>query len=440
MKKIFLLTIFFVLIYSCLKAEDSSALFKGVHKMILDNGLTVLIKEDHSLPVAAVQVWVKVGSVNENKKTHGLSHFLEHLIFKGSEKYPAQEISKKVETKGGIINAGTSKEFTNFYIETQKNGFEEAVKILADTMANAVFPQEEIEKERPVVIEEIYRHSDNPSSVLYDLFSEAVFTKTPYRESIIGSSTVIKNVTRQEISNYYHKYYVPGNMVVSIVGDINKTDAITLVQQTFGKQKSMPVPEEPKLIEPEHKSAAISKQKNVEHAYWMGGFLGPDISSDDQFAADITSVILGGGRSSRLYRRLREEKQLVYSTGASFWSQRGSGISVISAVFDPGKKKAVLNEITNELNLLMTNGPSDAEIQRAKEMTKSQWAFGLETFHEQASLIGYWEMQKRPEMTDIYISCIEKITKEDVVNFLKKYYQPHGLSSAVLLPKKSGKK
>lgn len=407
---------------------------KGAQKVQLDNGLTVIIKELHSQPVVSVQVWVKVGSVNETPKTTGLSHFLEHLIFKGSEKYPGPEIAKTVETQGGVINAGTSKEFTQFYIDIQESGYRDAVRILADAMANATFPPDELEKERPVVIEEIRRHDDNPSAVLYDLFARAVFQKTPYRESIIGSSDVIANVSRREIMDYYHAHYVPANMVVTIAGDVKAGEALALVKETFGKQSKNPMPPQPDLIEPGHTADSRSKEKGVEHAYWFGGFVGPDLRSDDQFAADVTAAILGGGRSSRLFRKLREQKRLVYSIGSSFWSQRGSGSMVFSAVFDPKKAKEAIALTKEEIERLMKEGPSEAEIKRAKETIRSQWYFGLETYHDQGATLGYWQMQGRPGMLDEYIGKLDAVKAKDVSAFLNKYYTPQGLSEATLIP------
>jgi predicted Zn-dependent peptidase len=510
--------------------------WKGVHTVQLDNGLTVLLKEDHAQPVVSVQVWVKVGSVNENSRTSGLSHFLEHLIFKGTEKYPGDEISRQVETQGGVINAATSKEFTQFYIDIQETGYRNAIRILADAMANAAFPAAEIERERPVVIEEIHRHEDNPGSLLYDYYNEAVFPHSPYRASIIGSDEVIRTVSRDDIAAYYHAHYIPSNMFVTLAGDINTDEALALVKETFGTQKAEPASPAPNLIEPLHKASSISRNKDVEHAYWLGGFVGPDAKSDDQFTADITATILGGGRSSRLFRQLREEKQLVYAISSSFWSQRGSGAFAVSAIFgtqkaepaspapnlieslheassisrnkdvehaywlggfvgpdaksddqftaditatilgggrssrlfrqlreekqlvyaisssfwsqrgsgafavsaifDPKNEKQVLSGINAEIRRLMEKGPDDAELRRAKEMIKAQWFFGLETYHEQASIAGYWNMQGNPGILERYIPELEKVRRDDVMQFLKKYYETQGMSGALMLPQK----
>jgi len=430
-----LISVLFVFVAVGLHCHAADSPVKGAFIVQLDNGVHVIIHEDHSHPVVSAQVWVKVGSVNENAETAGLSHFLEHLIFKGTEKYPGHDISVHVETQGGVINAATSKEFTYFYIDSQTSGWQDAVRILADAMANATFPADEIEKERPVVIEEIRRHIDNPGSILQDMFSESVFMKTPYRSSIIGTEDIIRRVSRDEISAYYHAHYIPSNMVVTIAGDVSAADALRLASETFGAQKPGKPTQDPVLVEPPHEPKTVRQSKDVEHAYWLGGFLGPVITSDDQFAADMTATILGGGRSSRLFRVLREEKQLVYAVSSSYWSQRGSGAMVISAVYSPEKDKETMAEIQRVIDGLATDGPTDTELKRAKEMAKSQWFFGKETPHDNASLIGFWYLQGNPAMVDRYLSGIEAVTKDDVVRFLKKYFRPQGLSQALLMPK-----
>ena len=416
-------------------ASGNDPIFKGVKNVNLRNGMTVLIKENHSQPLVSVQVWVKVGSINENESTAGLSHFIEHLIFKGSRKYPGDAITRKVETRRGMINAATSKEFTEFYIDIQKEGFEESVRMLADAMSSALFPAEEIERERPVVIEEIVRSNDNPNSVLYDLYNSAVFQKTPYRHNVIGSEQVIRKVSRDNIVKYYSEHYVPENIIVSVAGDLNSDKALALIKDTFGKQAGPKPPQQPVLIEPSHGPNSQARTKDLEHAYWLGGFIGPDIASDDQFTADLASTILGGGRSSRLFRKLREEKRLVYYINASFWSQHGSGSFALMSVYDPKKEKDVVDGINAELNSLMNDGPTDEEVARAKVMAKSQWFFGMETFHDQASTLAYWNLMERPELADGYIAGLEKVTKEDIKDFFNKYYRPYGLNQAILIPK-----
>ena len=401
----------------------------------IKNGITAVIIENHNSPVVSAQIWVKVGSINETKDTSGLSHFLEHLIFKGSKNYPGDMMTRLTETQGGVINAATSKEFTQFHIDIVKEKTDEAIKMLCDAMENAVFPIEEIEKERPVVIEEIVRHDDSPDAVLYEMLNKTLFIKTPYRDSVIGSSDVIKNVSREKIKHYYKSHYTPSNMFVIIAGDINSKDVLGTVETTFGKIKRSKPPAEPALIEKIHKPVVEKTSKNVEHTYFMSGFLGPTANSSEQFAADIVSSILGGGRSSRLVKNLREDKKLVYGIGASFWSQRGSGIFAVSATFDPKNEQQVLNEIKRELDNLAENGPTDEELSRVKEMTISQWVFANETAHDKASLYGYWHIEGNPKMAETYLDGIRKTTREDLKHFLKKHYLPQGLNRVSIEPK-----
>jgi len=435
MKKLLLLSAIMLSINAYSSASSDNSIFKGVTKVRLQNGTTVLINENHSQPLVSVQVWVKVGSNNENEKTSGLSHFIEHLIFKGSKNYPGDLITRNTETNGGVINAATSKEFTHFHIDIQKEQFSNAVKMLADAMSDALFPEADIEFERPVVVEEIIRSNDNPNSVIYDLFCSSIFLKTPYRKNVIGSADIIRSVSRQDIVNYYKSHYVPENMIVSVAGDFDEKEALELIKDTFGKQPKEFAPAQPMIIEPEHKGNLLAKTKDLEQTYWFGGFIGPDIMSNDQFSADVTATILGGGRSSRLNKTLREEKRLVYGVNASFWSQKGSGIFVFSAVFEPKNSKEVVDVITSEINTLQAKGPTDEELARAKIIIKTQWYQGLETIHDRASSMGYWYLLGRPELADTYINNIEKVTKKDVTDFLDKYYKPYGLNQAELVPK-----
>ncbi|MCX5781555.1 MAG: pitrilysin family protein [Elusimicrobia bacterium] len=434
-KIIFIIVLMFLAMNSFAGKNNISSL-KGVSKVKLNNGLTVLLKENHSQPLVSVQVWIKVGSVCEKENQKGLTHFLEHLLFKGTKNYPGDEISRKVEAQGGIINAGTSKEFTHYHIDIQSDAAEEAVKILADAMANAVLPEKEIEKERPVVIEEIVRHNDNPGAVLYDNFSQVLFLKTPYNYNVLGSSTVIKNATREEIENYYRSWYIPENMFLTIAGDIDSKSILLTIMETFGRQKSSKIPNFPDLAEEKHGPNDIITKRDVEHGYLLAGFIGPDLKSSEQFSADITSIILGGGRSSRLYRKLREKKKLVYAISSSFYSQRGSGAIVFQSVFDPKNENIVLSELNREIQELEKNGPSDEELNRAKEMIKADWYFDQESFHDQAATVGYWNMQGLPQMPDKYIRNIEKITKKDVQVFLKNYFRSQQLSYALIIPEK----
>ncbi|MCL2799331.1 MAG: insulinase family protein [Endomicrobia bacterium] len=399
-----------------------------------DTGLTsVLINNDDSL-AASVSVYVRAGAVDEKSSQAGLSHFLEHLMFKGSKNYQGDELSRRVENMGGYINAATSKEYTMYYINIQKDGVEEAVKMLADVVQFPLFPQDDVDRERKVVIEEIQRHSDNPESVLYETFFKTIYEKSALKNSIIGTADVIANVSRDEIYDYYSSHYVPEKMVVVVSGNFDKNKTQKLIDKTFGKiQKRTPLPD-PVTLESVHTGKDWIKHDKVEVGYLVSGFLGPDITSDDIFTADLAMSVLGGGKSSRLYRVLKDEKQLVYSIGSSFMTVKGTGIAYVSAVFAPENLDEIKAEIKKQIEDIIKNGITEEELNRAKLAFKTSWNFSHETPFDIAYNVGYWTLMGRPEAADNYMLKIKALTAENVREFFAKYYSPDRITNAALLP------
>ncbi|MDI6641413.1 MAG: pitrilysin family protein [Elusimicrobiota bacterium] len=407
---------------------------KGFRKVALKNGLNIYIKEDHKLPIASIQLWVRAGSIDETEKNNGISHFLEHMLFKGTEKYSVGEISRIVESYGGIINAGTSKEFTCYYIDITSTGFIDALKIIAEIAAcKATFPEEELERERLVILEEIKRSEDNPQNVLYENFNKQLFTVTPYSFRVIGSSEVVSTLTREDLMNYYKKFYLPNNMILVIVGDINYKKTVKILKELFGALKTDTVPLRRNLIEPVKEPSTEKVKKEVQQSYLICGFLGPELDrEDEQCMGDVLSIILGSGRSSRLYRKLREEKQLVYSIGSGFYTQLGSGMFVVSAVCKPENVELVKREISIEFDRIINESVSKAELRKAKELLKSQMYFEYETYHQQAKTVGYWALSNKLKFVKNYIKKTDRVNAEDLRKFLKVYYT--GLTTSILEP------
>ncbi len=404
--------------------------------MNFKNGLSAVLKKDTSVPIVSVNIWVRTGSVNEIPEQAGLSHFIEHLVFKGSKNYPGNTVTENVEKMGGLINAATSKEYTCFYIDIQKDGYIEALKMLADMVTNPLFPEEEIRPERKVVIEEIQRHKDTPQSELFEYFMGNIYKKSAYKNSIIGSEKVIANIPREEIIKYFKQNYVPSKMTVSVVGDIDINKTKKVIEDTLGKiQNTGSDYNEPLLIEPYGKATEFIVKDKTAHSYMLAGFLGPDISSKDIYAADVALNILGDGKSSRLNKILKEDKQLVYSVSSSFLTLAGTGSAYISAVFDKNKYKKVVSEITAVLDKFADEGPAQQELDRVKINIKSDRLFDLQSFNELAGQMGYWKLYNRLDIFENYLENIEKVTAEDVKNFMKKYYSEEKLSKAVIFPK-----
>ncbi len=434
MKKINLILLS-ILIMATFAINIYAGVYKGAKKMKFDNGLIAVIKKDTSVPIVSVNIGVRVGSINEMPSQAGLSHFIEHLLFKGSKNYEGDLMTRNVEKMGGYINAATSKEYTCFYIDIQKDGYIEAIKMLADTVANPLFPEDEITQERKVVIEEIQRHKDNPQAELFEKFMSALYKNSDYKNSVIGYRDVIANVSRDEIVKYHNTHYIPSKMVISVVGDIDEKETISTIKNTLGKLEKKELPKEPVIIENFSKTEELITKDKVEHSYMLAGFLGPDCTSEDIYIADVVLKILGEGKSSRLYRKLKEEQNLVFAISSSFFSLKGTGSAYILAVFEQNNYKKVVESIEQELDLFAKEGPTQEELNRIKTNIKSDWLFDLQTFNEQANQLQYWYLQGHPEIFKNYLKKIDKVTIKDVKDFMNKYYSKEKLSKAVIFPK-----
>ncbi|MDR2676827.1 MAG: insulinase family protein [Endomicrobium sp.] len=399
------------------------------------NGLTLVLKNCRNNLISAIAVFIKVGSINETTFQSGLSHFLEHLMFKGSNNYLGNSMSRNVENMGGCINAVTTKGYTMYYISAQKNKIEKCIEMLADTIQNPLFSQDEIDKEKKVVIEEIKRYLDNPESMLYEKFYNTIYTKSTLKNSVIGKSQIIANISRKELYNYYKTYYVPGNIIVVAVGNFNEIKVKKLVGETFGKFYEQSLPIEPLIVENIHNGEDIIEYGNVEIGYMLSGFLGPNLSETDMYIADIAVNILGEGRTSKLYKFLYEKKHLVFSIDAFFMIERGTGNVCIMSLFDPKNIEEVKNEIKNQIQGIIENGVTQKELNRAKLSIKMNLSLSFETSIDIAERLGYWYLMGNPSFVTKYVQKLEKITIEDIIHFFKKYYSSKLISNIALLPK-----
>jgi predicted Zn-dependent peptidase len=411
-------------LFSLLNGENMSfdLLEKNFKLYKLANGLTVILKQNNTYPLVSVQIWVKAGSVFEEEKNNGISHFLEHLVFKGTKNYDVSQISKIIESYGAILNAGTSKEYTMYFTDIPKEGLVDSLKILKELVSDATFPQEELEKERLVVIEEIKRSLDNPGNVLFDNFNKHLFSNSNYKYQIIGTQENIKNFSRQDIIRYYKTFYQPKNMVLSICGDFEIKEIGPLIEQIFSSMKNEDlVFPQPNIFEDKRTDSIEIKKHKVQHTYFLFGFLGPNIDDKSHYAGEILSVILGEGRSSRLYRSLREEKLLVYEIGTGYYVQLGPSIFYISGVCERKNLDEVIKYTKEELKKIKDNGVLETELEKAKQIITTHWFFDIETVHSQASSFAWWYMFKNLDELKNYVNNITSVTAKDVKDFVTKY-------------------
>lgn len=409
----------------------------------LDNGQKVVIKEVHDNPIVIIDTWIKTGSINETDENNGVAHFLEHLFFKGTSKHPAKEFDRILESKGAVTNAATSKDFTHYYILIPSQYFDLALDLHSDMLLNPLIPRKELEKERNVVIEEIAKNNDRPSTILYRNLVKGFYKNHPYKRDVIGTKEVISTISREQIFDFYNTWYTPKNMTTVIVGDVDTQKALEAVKTKFNKPVDTTKNKLPVYKADKKPSQQIENkvEMKVETGYILIGFKGcPDVDGKDSYALDVLATILGDGKSSRLYKHIKEQKQLVHSIGASHSSMKDDSIFYVSANYVTEDVPRLKEAIFGEIEKLQKNEIAQDEIQKAKNIIERDTFYSRESVSNIASEIGY-----TATLTDDttyyknYLDNINKVSAEDLKRVAKTYLNPENAVISVILPSKEGK-
>lgn len=422
-----------------------------------ENGHTIILAHKEG-ELANISTWVKTGSINENDQINGISHFLEHLMFKGTHKHKAGEFDKTLEAKGAIVNAATWKDYTFYYV-TLPSGenccdLKLAIELHADMMMDPVLPDEEIgapfdisdnsvtdKRERHVVIEEIRMRKDQSWTKVYNACNFNMYTKHPYKRDVIGTPEIISQVTRDDIMNYYQTFYSPENMTTIVVGDFNHDEILNLVEKEFdfkGRKNA------PKIINeidlPTPKTKYIEETSLVQTGYAMFGWLAPKANDiRTSICLDLINIILGDGLSSRLYKNLIEKvKEPVFNMVDSDHYQFKDGNNFfIQANFKPEKKEEAMQMIKEQLSELLTVKITDDELSKARKKTKIKFAQCAETVSEIADNIGYYTtVCEDLTLIEHYLSELDNITVSDLENVIKTYLNIDNAVISVLVPEK----
>ncbi len=409
---------------------------QGVSKFLLDNGLTVILQENNSSPVTAVNVWVKTGSTCEVEGEYGLAHVHEHMLFKGTEKRALGEIAKTIEAGGGDINAYTSFDETVYYVVSASRFLRSTLDILADVMQNSTFDPIELEKELEVVQEEIRRGNDTPGRVLSQKLFSTVYDKHPYKRPIIGTKESVDSFTREKILNFYNKWYSPQNMALVIVGDFKSKEIIPVIQKTFGKLKKRNFSECKIPVEPKQKTIkTFVIDKDINEAYFSLAFHVPDIKHEDTPIIDVISNILGGGESSRMNRKVKEEMGLVNSIYSYSYTPKHSGIFVVGGTLQPDKVDDAFREIIKQVYKLKHLTVGNEELKKARVNIESEFIYSKETMQGQAQKLGTFEIDAGDYRYEHqYIDKISNVTPEKIKQVANKYFTDSNITAGVLLP------
>src|SRR5918996_4400755 len=411
-----------------------------VQEFILDNGLKVLLLEDRKSPAVTFQVWYRVGSRNEKDGKSGLSHFLEHMMFKGTPEVKPEEYSRLIAKNGGRSKAFTSSEMTVYFaiMSREKIGIE--IELEADRMANALLGDTYFEPEKKVIQEERrLRTDDNPASALGEMASAAAYLVHPYRRPVVGWMDDIQNLTRQDLVDYYKLYYAPNNAFVVATGDFSTAEILSKIKAAFekiprGAESPKVRAEEP----PQRGERRVILKKEAELPFIVMFYHAPNLKSPDNYALDVLSVVLAGGRSSRLYHPLVYQKRIVRSIDADYGSVSidPTGFSVTAQLM-PGKEPAAIErEIDNVLQKVKSELVSERELQKAKNQIEAAFVFAQDSIFGQAMKIGYYEIAGGWRQMDTYLEGIRKVTREDVRRVAKQYLDRDRRTVGVLIPTK----
>jgi zinc protease len=407
-------------------------------KRILSNGLTIIVQEDRSAPVASVQAWCGTGSVDENEHLGaGLSHILEHMLFKGTKTNPANAIAQKVQDVGGYINAYTSFDRTVYWIDVPKNGVPIALEVLSDAMMNSTLPEAEYAREQEVIRREFAMGMDDPDRMAGQLLFATAFQRHPYRLPVIGQLDVYNQLTRDQVVQYYRARYVPNNLTFVVVGDVN-ADAVYQQLADFFKDhpaKSLQpvfIPSEPpQLGRREMHQDFVTELTRLSLAWHI-----PEITHPDVPALDLLSTILGDGRSSRLYRRVREETGLAYGVSAFSYTPGDPGLLGIDATVEPDKRGAAIDLILKIVEEIKAAGPTGDELAKAKKISLSHHLGALTTMRGQASDLGSnWFLTRNLNFTRDYLDAVQRIAADDIRRVAAKYLVDDNLTIVSLNPK-----
>lgn len=427
--------IFISLILSQLKPSAAQA---ELRRTVLDNGMIVIIKEDHSLQLVSIFLCVRSGSAQEGKfRGSGISHFIEHMLFKGTRTRGAGEIFKEIEYYGGKINGFTSYDYTGYRIIVPSRFTFSALEILADMITKATFDIAEFKKEKEVILKEIGFNYDDPQRYAWRLLWQKAYTIHPYQYPIIGEEHLFNNLSRQDLLEFYRTNYVPNNMVLAVVGDVQIETVLNFIKEIFKDFVKKPIINYSELSEPRQKELRRYEERFTSGiTYLLLGFHSTAITDEDTFALDILGVILGEGESSRLYRQICKRKRLAYNIEAINYTPQDPGLFIISCLLEERNYKRTLSSILKQVDLIKKRSVSEDELESAKNKIISDILFNTQTIEAQAEEFALNEaLTGNFRFTEKYIQKIKEVNSQDIMRVANKYLTRSSLNIVALMPK-----
>jgi predicted Zn-dependent peptidase len=402
-----------------------------ITKHTCKNGVRIITENIPSVRSVAIGVWIGTGSRFEHKDNNGISHFLEHMFFKGTKKRNAREIAESFDSIGGQVNAFTSKEYTCYYAKVLDNHASHALDTLADMFFNSTFDENELLKEKNVVLEEIKMYEDTPDDIVHDLLSQATYHHHPLAYPILGTEETLNTFNAQTLRKYMEEFYTPDNVVISIAGNVDDA-LIKEVEEHFGSYTSANT--KPDAMKPSFCTEKKARKKDTEQAHLCLGFEGLPVGDENVFDLIVMNNIFGGSMSSRLFQEVREQKGLAYSVFSYHSAHLDAGVFNIYAGTAPGQLDEVYDTISSIIGTLQVDGVTEKEVANSKEQIKGSLMLSLESTNSRMSRNGKHELMLKKQRTlDEILQSIDGVDKQNVDRLIHRIFT-HDFSSSLISP------
>lgn len=405
-----------------------------IYKTQLKNGLKIITEEMPDIQSASIGIWVNIGSRNEEGKRNGISHFIEHLLFKGTKKRTALDIAREIESVGGVLNAFTGRENTCFYVKVLSKDIPLAVDLLSDIFLNSTFDNDELEKERQVVLQEIKMVADTPDDLIHDMFAKAFWKGHPLGMPVLGNLQTINSIKREDIVSYYSESYLPYAVIITAAGNIKHKRLLKLLKPFEKMPISQPKIQKPKLATasfrhgseiPKPYPGITLEQRNLEQVHLCLGTPSPNQTHPDRYKIYLLNTLLGGGMSSHLFQEIREKRGLAYSVYSYLNLCLDVGSLVVYAGTAPDTFGKVVELILKGLDSFSKKETAKEELKSAKEQLKGSMLLGLETSESRMTKLARDEIYfKRIITLKEIINGIDKVTTKDIRTLAKDIFDP----------------
>ena len=404
-----------------------------VEKSVLDNGIRILSERIPGAFSATVGFWVECGSRHESLEQGGVSHFLEHMLFKGTIRRSAPSIAKEIDSVGGALNAFTSSEFSCYYAKVSGHNLSLAVDLLSDILLNSVVDLDELEKERRVILQEIHMLEDSPEESIHEQFTSSYWRGHPLGKPIVGSIQSVQSLDRQQLVQYFDKNYCGNNLIICVAGDVHHEQLVSQVEQLFRDHKAgvKSSASEPPISH----SCINTTYKDIEQVHFCLGTRAPDQSHQNRFAGNLLNTMLGGSMSSRLFQILREERGMAYSVYSYLSSHSDTGALVVYAGTSPDEVQHAINLVLKELSRFQHFEPDPDELQATKELIKGQFMLSLESTENRMIRLAKNEIYLgRVQSPHEVIERVQKVTGEDILRLTRECFRDEYLNLQLIGP------